>query len=58
MENLLTLCDRAVEAALRGDRGLFVEALLADGALHDPDTAREMGEALLAAQGAYLPQFG
>jgi alpha-galactosidase len=46
-----------VEAALRGDRGLFCEALLADGAVSDPDVAREMGEALLEAQGAYLPQF-
>jgi alpha-galactosidase len=36
-----------VEAALRGDRGLFVEALLADGAVSDPDVAREMGEELL-----------
>jgi alpha-galactosidase len=62
---LVALLDRklaatrlTVEAALRGDRGLFVEALLADGAVHDPDTAREMGAALLEAQGAYLPQFG
>jgi alpha-galactosidase len=47
-----------VEAALRGDRGLFVEALLADGAVSDPDAARQMGEALLEAQGGYLPQFG
>ena len=36
-----------VEAALRGDRGLFIEALLADGAVSDPDVAREMGEELL-----------
>jgi alpha-galactosidase len=47
-----------VEAALRGDRGLFVEALLADGAVRDPDVARRMGEELLEAQGGYLPQFG
>jgi alpha-galactosidase len=46
-----------VEAALRGDRGLFLEALLADGAVSDPDVAREMGAELLEAQRAYLPQF-
>jgi alpha-galactosidase len=36
-----------VEAALRGDRRLFVEALLADGAVSDPDLAWEMGGELL-----------
>jgi alpha-galactosidase len=46
-----------VEAALRGDRALFVEALLADGAVSEPDVAREMGAELLEAQEAYLPQF-
>ena len=46
-----------VEAALRGDRALFVEALLADGAVSDPDVAREMGAELLEAHRADLPQF-
>jgi alpha-galactosidase len=47
-----------VEAALKGDRGLFVEALLADGGVLDPDVARELGDALLDAQGEYLGNWG
>jgi alpha-galactosidase len=46
-----------VEAALAGERGLFVEALLTDGAVSDPDVAARMGEELLQAQRAYLPRF-
>jgi alpha-galactosidase len=46
-----------VEAALTGDRGLFVEALLADGAVTDPEVARKMGEELLEAQRPHLPNF-
>lgn len=45
------------EAALEGDRDLFIEALLADGAVTDPDVAREMAEELLEAQREYLPNF-
>ena len=46
-----------VQAALTGDRTLFVEALLSDGAVTDPDIACRMGEELLEAQRAYLPNF-
>ncbi len=46
-----------VEAALAGDRKLFVEALLADGAVTDPEVARAMGEELLEAHRRYLPNF-
>ena len=46
-----------VEAALRGDRKLFVEALLTDGAVSDRDVAQAMGDELLAAQRQFLPQF-
>jgi alpha-galactosidase len=46
-----------VEAALAGDRRLFVEALLADGAVTDPEVAREMAEELLEAHRQYLPNF-
>jgi alpha-galactosidase len=46
-----------VEAALTGDRGLFVEALLADGAVTDPEVARKMGEELLEAHRQHLPHF-
>lgn len=46
-----------VEAALRGDRDLVVEALLADGAVHDPDTAADLADSYLATQSEYLPRF-
>ena len=46
-----------VEAALSGDRGLFVEALLADGSVVDPGVARRMAEELLEAHRADLPNF-
>jgi len=53
----LTATQLTVEAALTGDRGLFVEALLADGAVTDPNVARTMGEELLEAHRSYLPNF-
>jgi alpha-galactosidase len=46
-----------VEAALAGDCGLFVEALLADGAVRDPEVARQMAEELLEAHRQDLPNF-
>jgi alpha-galactosidase len=46
-----------VAAALAGDRDLFVEALLLDGAVSDRAIARQMGEELLEAHRQYLPQF-
>ena len=46
-----------VAAALAGDRGLFVEALLADGAVNDPQIARRLADELLEAQRQYLPNF-
>jgi alpha-galactosidase len=46
-----------VEAALAGDRGLFVEALLADGAVTDRDIARKMMDELLEAHRQDLPNF-
>jgi len=53
----LTAARLTVEAALAGDRDLFVEALLADGAVTDPEVARKMAEELLEAQREYLPNF-
>jgi alpha-galactosidase len=53
----LTAVELTVEAALTGDRGLFVEALLADGAVTDPGMASEMMEELLEAQWQYLPNY-
>lgn len=46
-----------VEAALTGNRLLFVEALLADGAVTDPEIAHRLAEELLKAHQAYLPNF-
>jgi alpha-galactosidase len=46
-----------VEAALTGDRTLFVEALLADGAVTDRDVAVKMRDELLDAHREYLPNF-
>ena len=53
----LTATLLTVEAALAGDRRLFVEALLADGAVTDPEIARKMADELLEAQRQYL-RFG
>jgi alpha-galactosidase len=46
-----------VEAALAGDRRLFVEALLADGAVSDPQVAGKMADEFLQAHREYLPNF-
>ena len=46
-----------VEAALTGDRGLFIEALLLDGAVTNRAVAEKMGEELLVAHKHHLPQF-
>jgi len=46
-----------VQAALQGDRRLFVEALLVDGAVQDAQIAEELATELLSAQQTYLPQF-
>ncbi len=47
----------AIEAALQGNREVLVEAILADGAVTDPDRARALGDALIDAQAQYLPAF-
>jgi alpha-galactosidase len=46
-----------VEAALTGERRLFVEALLVDGAVADSATAGQLADDLLSAHRQYLPQF-
>ena len=46
-----------VDAALTGSRELMLEALLADGAISDPDTARSLRDDLIDAHRAHLPQF-
>lgn len=53
----LTASLLTVEAALSGDRGLFVEALLVDGAVTDPQVAAQLVEELLEAHRQDLPNF-
>jgi alpha-galactosidase len=53
----LTATELTVEAALSGDRSLFVEALLADGAVTDPDVAGKMADELLDTHRKDLPNF-
>lgn len=47
----------ATQAALRGDRSLVVEAVIADGAVTVPDRARALSAALIDAQAQHLPAF-
>lgn len=47
----------AIEAAMTGSKDLVVEAILADGAVNDPDTALALTNALLEGQHAFLPSF-
>ena len=53
----LSSVDIAVEAALRGDRDLVFEAMLADGAVSRSDVAATLTAELLTAQAEYLPRF-
>jgi alpha-galactosidase len=47
----------ATEAAMTGDRDLVVEAMIADGAVTDPDAAARLTDALIKAQLEHLPRF-
>lgn len=53
----LVSVELAVEAAMTGSRDLAVEAVIADGAVTDPDAAAALTDALLAAQAHHLPRF-
>jgi alpha-galactosidase len=53
----LTAAALTVESALTGSRKLFVEALLADGAVAEPEVAQKMADELLEAHRQYLPNF-
>ena len=46
-----------VEAALSGSFDLFVEALLTDGSVSDPDAAAALARDLIEAHRVHLPQF-
>ena len=47
----------AIEAAMTGSRDLAVEAVIADGAVTDPDAAARLTDDLIAAQLEHLPRF-
>jgi alpha-galactosidase len=53
----LSSVDIAVAAALTGDRGLVVEAMIADGAVVDADRAAALTDDLLSEQARFLPRF-
>ncbi len=53
----IEICEITVEAALKGDRRLFSEAILQGGYIEDRSTVERMVEELLKAQRKYLPQF-
>lgn len=46
-----------VDAAIQGSRDMMIEAMLADGAVTDPDAAASLTDDLLAAHAEHLPQF-
>jgi alpha-galactosidase len=53
----LSSIEITVEAALKGDYNLFVEALLADGAVNDRNIAKNLADDLIKAHAQHLPQF-
>lgn len=53
----LAAIEVTVEAALTGKFDLFVEALLTDGSVSDPDVAAALARDLIEAHMPYLPQF-
>jgi alpha-galactosidase len=57
LQSKLAAIEITVDAALAGSRDLMLEALLADGGVADPDTARALRDDLIDAHRAHLPQF-
>lgn len=57
LQSKISAIEITVDAALKGSRELMLEALLADGAVGDPDTARSLRDDLIDAHRAHLPQF-
>jgi alpha-galactosidase len=49
--------DVVVEAALRGNRDQFIQALVLDGSVSSLEVAIQLADALLQAQQEHLPQF-
>ena len=53
----IAVVETIVDAALKGDRDLFVQALVAEGSCKSLTVARRLADDLLAAQAEFLPQF-
>lgn len=53
----LASVDLLIEAAVTGSRDLAVEAMLLDGAISDPHSARALTDRLLTEQSRFLPRF-
>ena len=53
----IAVIETIVDAALKGDRDLFVQALIADGSARSLGTAQRLADELLAAHAEFLPQF-
>ena len=53
----LTSVYLSIEAAMSGSRDLVIEAMLADGAVRDPDAAARLTDELLETQRPYLRRF-
>lgn len=53
----LASVDLTVEAALKGDKKLWADAMILDGAVTDYETAEKLVEDFIAEHGQYLPQY-
>jgi alpha-galactosidase len=53
----IAIVEAAVDAALKGDRNLFAEAVLAGGYITDKSAVVKMVDDMLKTQARYLPQF-
>ncbi|NJD01288.1 MAG: hypothetical protein FIA99_01520 [Ruminiclostridium sp.] len=53
----LAIVEIIVDAALKGDRNLFIEAILMGGYISDRASVEKMADELIIAQSLYLPQF-
>ena len=49
--------DLTVEAALKGDRKLWADAMMLDGAVTDIETAEQLVEDFIQEHKDYLPQY-
>ena len=57
LQSKIAAIEVTVEAALTGSFDLFVEALLTDGSVSDPDAAAALARDLIEAHKAHLPLF-